>query len=174
MNCVFLVFVTLVFTSLAKACHPECTSTCSSTVCPAVCDILAMPINCSIRCVNASHVNSCRPVDCGFGPVPRDQCEQDSCPQLEVMCEAPVCNATGANCEIQCAPVYAGWECRTPSCWEKACPVECEAPACAADPETMTVNVSAAANVRPSAVMFFACALVLCMLALYAPDELAK
>jgi hypothetical protein len=172
MNVVFL--VALFFVSFTTACHPECTSTCSSTVCPAVCDILAKPINCSIRCVNAAHVNSCRPVECRFGPVPRDQCEQDSCPQLEVLCEAPVCNAAGANCEIQCAAVQAGWDCHTPPCWEKACPVECGLPACAADPETMTVKVSDSVFIAPSSMLLFACIITLCAVAFYAPDGPAR
>lgn len=170
---ILVVMCAVVLITLASACHPECTSACSSTVCKAECEILASPINCSIVCANASHLASCAPADCAFGPLQRDQCEQDSCPSLEVLCKPPSCNVPGSICEIQCNALRSGWQCRAPPCWERSCPVECEEPACVADPSTMSIKVSGSAHCSPASWLMTACVISLCLAMLYAPDGVA-
>jgi hypothetical protein len=122
------------------ACHPECTDPCSNTVCKASCRvIIENPTpNCTVICNNGTqngYITYCQPPTCIY-EIPPDQCETDSCPVIETLCQQLRCSClpSGITCEIQCqAPSPSSWLCKPPVFCPNICNLQCSAPACAYD-----------------------------------------
>jgi hypothetical protein len=111
----------LLLLGLAAACHPMCRWVCDDPVCNAVCAFACSePVcqldppcgrkpTCSLRCLTGT-------------------CENDTCPQCEVVCDPSPCPGSQALCEaVDCA-----WRCHKPACRQPVCELTCEQPACGA------------------------------------------
>ena len=119
---------------LASACHPECVAVCDSPVKPAICGPLCKPPACVAIC-QGTDPYECSPTRCNV-VCPDDQCEADSCPACETLCDKPSCYPWGRNCSVFCEETQCSWHCRKPDGKPNVtCEWQCEAPACAALPQ---------------------------------------
>jgi hypothetical protein len=116
------------FIAYVTGCHPECRYACDDPICAAVCAPDCQPVNCSVVCVTGT----CTPpgglrcvIDC-----PADQCESDSCPACQPLCEEVPADCPPV-CETHCQPPVCTWQCRKPTdCPQPRCELVCERPAC--------------------------------------------
>lgn len=133
-----MLLLALAAMAAAQACHPECRWQCDDPVCTAECaPVCAKPV-CTTVCENEV---PCRAPACHVR-CPNEQCEADSCPQCETVCEPPHCSAAAGHCTVLCEETSCDWKCRKPSnCARPRCELQCEAPACTT---ATTPSVSAA------------------------------
>lgn len=124
-----LVFVALLAAS-ALACHPECRWQCDDPVCAAECSPVCREPVCEVVCDDGASCGAPKcSVRCGGGDA--EQCEADSCPNCETVCDPPRCPASAGECSILCEPPVCEWQCRKPrNCPRPRCELQCEAPAC--------------------------------------------
>ena len=136
-------FILLIFFSVGESCHPQCRYACDDPVCNATC----APVCVVSECIFEN--------TCDYSPVctvrcPEDQCESDSCPACETICEPsthlecgdPLCNAL--NCS---------WACEKPTnCPLPRCELVCERPAC---------EYSSASTIQTFSLLFFSMLILL-------------
>src|SRR5277367_1549324 len=112
----------LFFMVYTDGCHPECAYECSFPVCVAICKPICTFPQCLLceyispyNTTLCSSVNTACSVYC-----PSDQCEMDSCPVCEVLCN-PLCQNVPIekNCTILCEEIVCAWKCEKP----KFCPL---------------------------------------------------
>ncbi len=132
----YLLFICTFLLATTQTCHPECRWSCNDPVCSAVCQPVCKPYNCS-ACIFDPDTNEtieCHKIYVGCATrCPPDQCEADSCPQCELLCNSGLCDENDPNCQIVCSQIECDWRCQKPdNCPYPTCQLNCDAPACQA------------------------------------------
>ncbi len=134
--------ITLLFLllDLAVGCHPECRYQSDDPVCFADCQPACAAPVCAVQCIDedsvcAHRVPSCR-VLC-----PTDQCESDTCPECETICDPLPAQCVG--CSPLCEETECAWQCTTPAdCTTPTYELQCEQAACPLEGSNITVYVA--------------------------------
>ncbi len=114
----------------ARSCHPVVTWPCeggtvtSFLYCLPVCEepVCTVVEGCTKLCLDPVCAITC----------PQDQCEAESCPACETLCNPLSCYPNSAGCEIQCEETTCTWSCIIPP-WiyhPTSCSPIIESPAC--------------------------------------------
>jgi hypothetical protein len=114
-------FIFLILFSVGDSCHPQCRYLCDDPVFNATCSIVCVKPDC-IYDQTCDYSPACT-IQC-----PEDQCESDSCPACETICQP----STHIECgQPLCAPPNCTWSCVKPTNPPPIrCEVQCERPAC--------------------------------------------
>lgn len=123
--------------SVSAQCHPTCAYECDSPTCFASCVPQCLPYRCQTCELNPfTNVTTCGPLSSSgcYVHCPRDQCEEDSCPECEIICNVGnLCNPDDPYCHVQCLELECDWKCDKPGdCPLPRCELQCDPPACAA------------------------------------------
>lgn len=123
----------LLFFTLCYSCHPQCRWACDDPVCNAVCHYQCHAPVCQTQCISNS--TRCYGPSCSVR-CPPNQCESDSCPNCETVCNPPSCfnpqtYEPVTDCQNLCEATNCSWKCEKPTnCPYPKCQLMCEQPAC--------------------------------------------